>query len=479
MRIPLHLRIPALVAISALALAGCNSSSSDDGGSSIVPPQQTGTVGILITDAPTDEFDQILITVEEMRLLGANGNDDYLMFEGSETFDLLALTEFTDLFAVSDDVPVGEYEKIRLQVSGIELVELDDNGEVVRTEDVRPRGNGKLDLNPRGSFNVEADETLLVRLDIDARKSILLVGAGASGQYILRPVVFVDIDRGELRDRLVRLYGEVDAVDAEAITLCNLRRIQSDTDGRAYDGCVQVRLDDETGLFDPDGDPLVISGLTGGELATAIGFFAPAENGTQPFDALVVQVGERGPNYPFKLSGTATSTVDANQRFNLLAPGQGLDTADVAVRLQQGTALITRDGERVPDTEIIPDRGVTTEGVLSLNNAELKASLVLLDIGGDDVAEATLRGTVQTVDPLVVSTDDPPADVCVVLTDDVDVFEVSETEDGGTTTARVDADALESGQVIDAWGRERSDGCFEATSVIINLDGVDDPENDD
>ena len=227
MRISLHLRFPALVAIAALALAGCNSSSSDGDGSIVLPPQ-TGTVGIMITDAPTDEFDQILITVEEVRLLGGNGNDDYLMFEGSETFDLLALTEFTDLFTVSDDVPVGEYEKIRLQVSGIELVELDDNGDVVRTEDVRPRGNGKLDLSPRGSFNVEADETLLVRLDIDARKSILLVGAGASGQYILRPVVFVDIDRGELRDRLVRLYGEVEAVEADEITLCNLRRIQSE-----------------------------------------------------------------------------------------------------------------------------------------------------------------------------------------------------------------------------------------------------------
>lgn len=478
MRIPLSLRAPALVAAAALALAGCNSSSSDDDSNIVLPPQ-TGTVGILFTDAPSDEFDRILLTVEEVRLLGANGNDDFLMWEGDETFDLLELTEFTDLFAVSEDVPVGEYEKIRLQIGGIELVELDNDGNVVRTEDVRPRGNGKLDLNPRGSFNVEADETLLVRLDVDARKSILLVQAGASDQYILRPVVFVDIDRGELRDRLVRLYGEVNAVDGEGIELCDLRRIQSDSSSRAWEGCVDVRFDNETGLFDENGDPLVINGLVGGELATAIGFFAPPENGTQPFDALVVQVGERGPNYPFQLTGTATSTVDANRRFDLLAPGQGLDVDEVAVALQQGTALISRDGQRLDDTDVVPDRGVTAEGVLSLNDGALKASLVLLDIAGDEAAEATLRGTLQTIDPLVVSTDDPPSDVCLTLADDVDVFQVSETDDGGTTTARVDADALESGQVIDAWGRERSDGCFEATTVIINLDDVDAANDED
>jgi len=44
--------------------------------------------------------------------------------------------------------------------------------------------SGKIDLNPRGDFEVTAGATLSIRIDIDADKSIKLHQAGQSGKCI-------------------------------------------------------------------------------------------------------------------------------------------------------------------------------------------------------------------------------------------------------------------------------------------------------
>ncbi|MCC5870407.1 MAG: DUF4382 domain-containing protein, partial [Gammaproteobacteria bacterium] len=219
-----------------LLLAACGGSSSPEPTATTPPPTAapptapaTGTVGILFTDAPTDEFEEILVTVNEISLLGtAEGDEPVELFSGEQTFDLLSLRDFTEPFIFVDGVPVGDYEKVRLQVSRIQLVRSrDEDGVITDYEDARITGNGKLDLNPRGTFEVEGGQTLLIRIDIDAQKSVLVVGAGRSGQYIFRPVVFVVIDRGDLSDRLVRLYGTIGENFEGGFELCELRRIQN------------------------------------------------------------------------------------------------------------------------------------------------------------------------------------------------------------------------------------------------------------
>lgn len=225
-----------------------------------------------------------------------------------------------------------------MRISNIDLVALDDEGEVNRAVQPRITGNGKLDLNPRsgGPITLEGGETLLIRLDLDAEKSFLVVRAGASGQYIFRPVAFVDIE-GELRDCLGRLFGTIGGIEASEsrFELCELQRTQGE--GTARDGCVMIRTDDDTGLFGADGLPIAFSILQTGETVTAVGFFVGERvNDLRVLDALVVQYGPRldSGTSASRFSGFMTTSIEGNGWFKLRLdpPGQGLaeDALDIA-----------------------------------------------------------------------------------------------------------------------------------------------------
>ena len=67
----------------------------------------------------------------------------------------------------------GTYHKIRLHVTEVELVK--EGQEPVIT---KLPANGKVDLNPRGTFEVIAGGHLMIELDVDAEKSIHPVNKG-------------------------------------------------------------------------------------------------------------------------------------------------------------------------------------------------------------------------------------------------------------------------------------------------------------
>jgi len=120
----------------------------------------------------------------------------YRSSEGYE-LDLLAYSDDDFLFTMKRKIPAGTYEKIRLEVSNI--VPVDGPCSDMKLP------SGKIDLNPRGTFEVEPDETLAIRLDIDANKSINI-----SGSCNFRPVVFVDIEPIAWRTRCPGiLKGEI------------------------------------------------------------------------------------------------------------------------------------------------------------------------------------------------------------------------------------------------------------------------------
>ena len=459
-------------------LAACGGSSSP-GDTVASPSSTTGTVGILFTDGPTDEFDRIMITVNEVSLLPADEDAAPVeIFSGEETFDLLELRDFTDFFAVAEDVPAGDYRKVRMRISNIDLVALDDRGEVDRTVQPRITGNGKLDLNPRsgGPITLEGGETLLIRLDLDAEKSFLVVRAGASGQYIFRPVVFVDIE-GERRDRLVRLFGTIGEIDDSRFELCDLQRIQGE--GAAWSGCVIIRTDDDTGLFGADGLPIAFSTLQTGETATAIGFFVGERvNDLRVLDALVVQYGPRldSGSSASRYSGFTTTSIDATGRFNLRLdpPGQGLAEGTLDIALQGGAALITREGERLQPTEIGVGAEVITEGILI--DDELRASLLVVNMDGD--TEQVLEGVLQTVDvgarELTIAVD-LAGDRCVRVAEEADLKRIVLDEEGGTVAETITLEDLVEDDPIEAFGLPAFDGCFGATSIIVDEASV---END-
>ena len=168
-----------------------------------------GKVGILLTDGPSDDYENIWVTITEVSLLPEGNDHGVVIFSSSEgyRFDLLAYRDEDFLLKLSENVPVGKYEKIRLRVAKVEARRWSCSESEKIELDVP---SGKIDLNPQGSFEVQANTTLYIRLDIDANKSFNVSNGGK-----FRPVVFVDIISGEsLPQCPIFMKGEVSALSS-------------------------------------------------------------------------------------------------------------------------------------------------------------------------------------------------------------------------------------------------------------------------
>ena len=332
------------------------------GGGGVTPDNAPGTVGILLTDAPSAQWDQAIATLTSVTLIGADGGQ-VTIFSGSRTLDLLKLGDFSELFALSQNVPPGQYSKIRLKLSNLTLNHVDpDTGAVIDSTDAQLVGNGKIDLVPQRPFTVGPGSTLFVELDFDMEKSLKITETG-NGKVIVRPVVFVNIHSNRPGGRLSRIHGQIDSVDATTGTLAlcqtdfasggedhvtphghmgggndqgsggddegngdNNQQGNSDDgqwddgDGHTSDHCVTVNTDASTGIFGSDGLPQDFSGLAAGEEATVIGQLhrrdtpvpVPVDTGSShpfAFDAFVIEEGAVGAFS--RIGGTVASVVSA------------------------------------------------------------------------------------------------------------------------------------------------------------------------
>ena len=193
-------------AIASLTACGGSAGTTDNPVEQTPPP--TGTVGIFITDSPSDRFDKILVQITQVALLGSG--PPVTVFEGDVTVDLRQLENNGELLSLSDDVPPGTYSKVRLYVDDIVLVDVDTDGKTI-LEEIHPKipANGKIELNPRGPLSVAAGETLLLQIDIDAEKSIKYHETG-NGEWRFRPVIFVESGDHDDFGRLTRIYGRIE-----------------------------------------------------------------------------------------------------------------------------------------------------------------------------------------------------------------------------------------------------------------------------
>ncbi|MES9993983.1 MAG: DUF4382 domain-containing protein [Candidatus Thiodiazotropha sp.] len=245
--------------IAALALAGilttslisCGGGGSSDS-TTTTTAERTGIVGLLFTDKPADPslFLAMNATIESVELIGSDDDDVVDLYSDEpQTIDLLRLKNESIPFTFSDDVPVGTYCKIRLTLSDLELVLVDDTpDDLTDNETHHPQlpGNGKLDLLARGCFTVEEGNVITVQVDIDGGNSIHVVGN--NNGFNFRPVVFVDVLEEGFESKLVRLQGEISEVipEEDALLLCDALPVQQSDSME----CVKVKLNDDTAFFD-------------------------------------------------------------------------------------------------------------------------------------------------------------------------------------------------------------------------------------
>ena len=251
------------------------------GGGSSDGTTTTGTSSVFLTDAASDRFDEILVTITSLEFRG-NGKPAEI-FSGRETVNLKDLENFSDLFVFSDAVPTGRYNKIRLAVDDIALVEGD---EVIHVD---PPAGGKIDLLPRSPFEIREGINLVIEIDMDAKKSIHIVETRRGEMYRFRPVVFVTIQDTHPPAKLARVHGEIiEIIDPMTFELCSTvfiaARTDSDSDSDDLDEpreggigdrhrCMTVELDDATTLFDANGDPTTTDSVVVGEEVTVVGAY--------------------------------------------------------------------------------------------------------------------------------------------------------------------------------------------------------------
>lgn len=467
-----------LGAVALVTLAACGGG----GGSSESPPVSqpppaptTGTVAVLMTDAPTDQFCQILATVERIDLLGASGPTT--VFTGPETVDILGMRNFSDVFAIADGVPVGTYEKIRLTLSDLALVECNDAGEPEPESGWdRPKlpGNGKLDLNPRGSFQVVGGETLIIELDLDMTKSLHLVKAGNSGRWQFRPVVFVTIAPDDTK--LVRVFGEVRTLDGTRFELCPAASPSSTGDGAMNgtpDGkrCLDVATDAQTGIFGEDGLPSGLGGVVAGDPLTAIGFLESYYTGGGSsrtsrlrLNAVVVEL---GPIDTFeRIAGAVATAPGGNSIFEFTPNGA---PAAIDVLLQSGTRIFAiGSNEELNSGFIQPGTVGEVDGVFADPTTDpvtepLRAALIVLEEGATAPAVSLIDRKIDATTPADPATTPPsgritlePTDPvaaydCVKTTVDTRILKITESATS-SETEEVEFGTLAVDDVIDVYG---------------------------
>ena len=239
-------------------------------------PVEPATVAVILTDASINDYDKALATITSIELIGDNGHVQ--VFSGSETVDFLALADFVEIFAVDESVTPDTYEKIRLRLADLTLVNVVDDGDDIETH-VDLVANGKVDLNPQGSFTILPGQVVFVSIDFDMEKSVKLIETG-SGKTKMRPVIFANIGtKPAFKNGLARVHGVVDriAVDGGVFSLCMTQLISRfpPDDGASIDSidgfCLTVRVDEKTGLFGKDGLPILASDLSIGQELTVVG----------------------------------------------------------------------------------------------------------------------------------------------------------------------------------------------------------------
>ena len=348
---------------------------------------------MLLTDAPSDAFCQILATVERIELLGASAPTT--VFTGPETVNLLGLRNYSDVFAVDPAVPVGTYDKVRLTLSDLALVECDAAGvpeSASGWEHPNLPGNGKLDLNPRGSFQIVGGETMIVQLDLDMEKSLHVHETG-NGSWQFRPVIFVTIAPDN--SKLVRVFGQVRALDGTTFELCPLAPVSSmGTSPAGSNGspeCLNTFTNDSTSIFDESGSPVGLDSVANGDLLTAIGFLAPynadgdGHTDDLRLDAVVLELGPLGTFE--RLAGAVISAPGHNDLFVfdpvLMPTPHDNATNTVEVLLQSGTRIFAiGSSAELSSAALQPGTTGEVDGVFTEPASAgdpLKSSLIVLD----------------------------------------------------------------------------------------------------
>ena len=440
------LRALGVALIASISLAACGGGSSDPEDVGFLDPT-VGTVSLMLTDAPSDDYEKILLSVTGAILIGGDDSQQVL-FEGDREIDLLNLQNYSEP-VVFGQVKVGTYKKIRLYLADLELVPIGGGPSIFP----QLPADGKIDLLQATGFDVLPGRTVIVEIDIDANKSIKVTGAGNSGRVNFRPVVFVNIFEGGSPNKLARLEGAVTgAPTAGGFVLCSID---------APDHCVDIATNGDTSFFDDTGSDADSSVVTDGAMAVAIG-----EYSTDPIvlNAIVVEVGGNTE----QVSGEVI-TAPADSKFLLLKA----DDSNINVETQDGTRYYDNEGTVDPATvtlgAMVEVEGVQPEKADAADPDLIRAALVFLLAEAPEQRSGTIGEPIDADARTFVLTpvEEGAGDINVCVADPARILFVD--PENSTVEEKEFAD-LAVDQMVDVFGAmAEDDSCFEASDVIVEV----------
>jgi hypothetical protein len=467
-------------------------------GTPTTPASPTGAVSLFFTDAPSPVFDEILLTVKSVELLGGDG--PVVLYDGQATFDLLRLRYVSELFSIKYDVPSGTYSKIRLILDDVELVWRDDKGKV-KTDHPKLTGKGKLDLVPRGTLDVTEGGMVVVQVDVDAEKAIHIKKKGKKEEYQFRPVVFVDVVNAFSEDRLARLHGVIEEIDASrrSLLVCDLGSSitphqgilsgptppggatplgddddddgdddddDDDDDDRDRGECVDIVVLPDAALYDESANGISFGNLRRGDSLLAVGHLRTDREDLQMLARVLVQ-GDPGSFALF--SGVVSSGPDASGIFEVDTMLPGSDrTETVAVELTNASLILSRGGAELGPAWLFVGQSVEVVGsplVGPSNGRQLRAAVVWADYAPTDPGPGPdpepepgvptdLSGIISSVDSgareIVLTSDEGEACVSVDDNTEIDLYTCTSN---GCSGRQVGFGALAAGQQVVASGR--------------------------
>lgn len=170
------------------ALQGCGG-----GGSS-----GSGTVNVLLTDAPACGYDHVYVTVERVRVHRSESALDNsegwheIVLPAPQKIDLLDLTNGALATLGQSPLPAGHYQQIRLVLApnhgnalNNSIVPSGGSEQALATPSATPSAT-QSGYKVVGNFRVQPDTLVDLVLDFDACRSIVAKG---NGGYALKPVV--------------------------------------------------------------------------------------------------------------------------------------------------------------------------------------------------------------------------------------------------------------------------------------------------
>jgi hypothetical protein len=352
--------------------------------------------------------------------------------------------------------------------------------------------NGKIDLLPDEHFEVSPGGTLVVLLDLDANKSIM-IHPTSSGKYQFRPVVFVKVlDR--IHTRLVSVNGVIESINTEDHSFL-LRRSHplfhhldddsvsdnassSDDDDRPH--LIRVVVSDETHIFKANGQPGDFDSLAVGQPVHVRGLLS-AEGGLH-IQARLVEIGEQF----IRLHGSITQRIDSDLRFKFLPdPGQGI-IGEIEVLVHSETLIFEAGTHRLlaPD-ELVAEKRILIEGVLDTGQDPDLFHAAVIVVKPPELDLVRLEGTLFDPDPIhrtfLFSQNCPPELGCptvllqVHVMPDAVIIRINR-EDDHLGIELVPFDSLMNGDEVHVFGQfDESGSPFHARVVVVEGNSLSNP----